>query len=37
LEPESLLQKPSYPSEHLYSLHNWDAPEELGASQFCNE
>jgi hypothetical protein len=26
LEPESLLQKPSYPSEHLYSLHNWDAP-----------
>jgi GDPmannose 4,6-dehydratase len=27
LEPESLLQKPSYPSEHLYSLHNWDAPD----------
>ncbi|WP_235194860.1 hypothetical protein [Microcystis aeruginosa] len=26
MEPESLLQKPSYPSEHLYSLHNWDAP-----------
>jgi IS30 family transposase len=28
LEPESLLQKPSYPSEHLYSLHNWDAPNQ---------
>ncbi|WP_420372264.1 hypothetical protein [Microcystis aeruginosa] len=27
MEPESLLQKPSYPSEHLYSLHNWDAPK----------
>ncbi len=29
MEPESLLQKPSYPSEHLYSLHNWDAPGEF--------
>jgi hypothetical protein len=34
LEPESLLQKPSYPSEHLYSLHNWDAPLGVGVLGF---
>jgi hypothetical protein len=27
-KPESLLQKPSSHSEHLYSLHNWDAPRD---------